>query len=206
MSSRDYERSSSGRDRDGPRGGDRSYGRDRSRSPRAGGGRGEPQSRPAQLTLIDRHEDRDRRGGARDRDYERPSRPYRDDDRDSRPSHSGRGGYAGRGDRGGGRPAYGSRDDHARRRDDDDRERPLDRRAIEEGRRRREEERARGVRYDEVDWDKDTSECSASFNQYNTNSVRQIWSWNIDVSVCFAIPFRLEASDSLEISFAETQA
>lgn len=46
-----------------------------------------------------------------------------------------------------------------RRRDDDERDRPLDRRAIEEGRRKREEERARGVRYDEVDKDRDAGKC-----------------------------------------------
>lgn len=105
------------------------------------------------ITALDRYDEKDRRGGGRDRDYERPPRPYGQDDRDSRSSYSSsRGGsYAGRGDRGGGRPSYGSRDDFSRRRDDDDRDRPLDRRAIEEGRRRREEERARGVRYDEVD-------------------------------------------------------
>lgn len=87
---------------------------------------------------------------------EPPTAPSRPDDssrgyQSSRPDDSsrgyqppGRGGWAGRG----GRPdPYG--------RDRQDYERPLDRRAIEEGRRKREEERARGVVYT------DSGECES---------------------------------------------
>ncbi|WVR08035.1 hypothetical protein IAU60_005079 [Kwoniella sp. DSM 27419] len=120
-----------------------------------------------------RPRDRDRdfdggRGYERDRDAPRAAAPYSRDNPNNDPSYrsgaggrygdqppagysrgnggsegygGGRGGYGGyagggRGDYGGG---YGGRGG--------DYDRPLDRRAIEEGRRRREEERARGIKY-----------------------------------------------------------
>ncbi|BEI96550.1 hypothetical protein CcaverHIS631_0201390 [Cutaneotrichosporon cavernicola] len=114
-----------------------------------------------------------RRAGDRERDYRDRDRgdPYgRDGSRDY--GRGGRGGRASRGGRGGYGGRYDDRDrgdDRSGRRYDDrdggrrddrddrrggrdrewDRDRPLDRRAIEEGRRRREEERARGVVFTE---------------------------------------------------------
>ncbi|ORY34711.1 hypothetical protein BCR39DRAFT_585669 [Naematelia encephala] len=104
-------------------------GRDRSRSPRR-----------------DRGDDTRGSGGRggydrRERDHRGPSKPY-----DRPPAASYRGGRGG--GRGGGYEGRPTRED--------DYERPLDRRAIEEGRRRREEERANGVVYtDERDAGRD---------------------------------------------------
>ncbi|GMK56237.1 hypothetical protein CspeluHIS016_0300770 [Cutaneotrichosporon spelunceum] len=150
--------------------------RPRSRSPVRRAERYDRDEVPRGEPRREREHDRDRGGGRdyRDRDRDRGD-PYardghRDFDRGSRGGrggHGGRGGYGGRydgrdrDDRGGRR--YDDRDDRGGRRYDDrddrrggrdrdrewDRDRPLDRRAIEEGRRRREEERARGVVFTE---------------------------------------------------------
>lgn len=131
-----------------PRGGARGRGaRDRSRSPVRDSRR------------YDDRRDRDY-GGDRRRHDDRGERDYGHPDRERRYERGGydrgRGGYSrdsrdsrdrdwdrGRGDRYGGRGGRSGRDRSRSR------ERPLDRRAIEEGRRRREEERARGVVYTE---------------------------------------------------------
>lgn len=126
-------------------------GRDRSRSPVRDARRYDDRSERDYGRERRRHDDRDyghERGHERERRYERggydrgrggysrDSRDFRDTrDREWDRDRDRGDRYGGRGGRAGGRDRSRSR------------ERPLDRRAIEEGRRRREEERARGVIY-----------------------------------------------------------
>lgn len=132
-----------------PRGGARGRGgRDRSRSPVRDSRRYDDRGDRDYGRDRRRHDDRGDRADRGDRDYGHADRErryerggydrgrggYSRDTRDSRDSRD-------RGDRYGGRGGRAGRDRSRSR------ERPLDRRAIEEGRRRREEERARGVVY-----------------------------------------------------------
>lgn len=129
-----------------PRGGARGGrgGRDRSRSPVRDSRRYDDRGDRDYGRDRRRHDDRDYGHSDRERRYERGGHDrgrggYSRDSRDTRDRDWDR--ERDRGDRYGGRGGRSGRDRSRSR------ERPLDRRAIEEGRRRREEERARGVVY-----------------------------------------------------------
>lgn len=139
-----------------PRGGARGRGgRDRSRSPVRDSRRYDDRGDRDYGRDRPRHDDRGDRADRGDRDYGHADRERRYErggydrgrggySRDTRDSRDSRDRDWDRGDRG---DRYGGRGGRAGRDRSRSRERPLDRRAIEEGRRRREEERARGVVY-----------------------------------------------------------